>query len=52
MHGKCLTELFVGLVIAQFQYALPAFASVSDINSIHAIFAKVFKWRLKTKLFN
>ena len=51
---KCLTELFAGLVIAFIQYALPAFAgqlTVADINRIDAMFAKLFKWRLKMKLF-
>ena len=43
---KCPTELFVRLIIARFQYALPAFAgqlTISDINRIDAIFAKWFK---------
>ena len=47
---KCLAIL----VIARFQYALPAFAgqlTISDINRINSIFAKRFKWRLTTKLF-
>ena len=44
---KCLTELFVGPVIDQFQYALPAFAgqlTIDDINRIAQIFANGFKW--------
>ena len=44
----------MGLVIVRFQYALPAYAgqiTVSDINRIDAIFAKGFKWHLRTKLF-
>ena len=51
---KCPTELFMGLVIARFQYALPEFTGqlpASDINRINAIFAKGFKWCLTTKLF-
>ena len=44
----------MGLVIARFQYALPAYAgqiTASDINRIYAVYAKGFKWRLTTKLF-
>ena len=51
---RCLAELFVELVIAQFQYALRAFAgqlTVSDINGIDIIFAMGFKWCLTIKLF-
>ena len=54
LNIKFLTELFVGLVIARFQYALPVFTAqltVSDINGIDTIFAKGVKWRLTTKLF-
>ena len=51
---KCLTELFVGLVIARFRYVLSAFAGQLNIyenNRIDVIFAKGFKWRLTTKVF-
>ena len=44
----------MGLVVARFQYALPAFAgqlTVFDMNRIDTIFAKRFKWRLTRKLF-
>ena len=54
LNIKCPTELFVGLDIARFQYALPAFAGqliASDINRIDVIFATGFKWRSTTKLF-
>ena len=52
---KCLTQLSVGLVIALFQYALPAYAgqlTASDINRNDAVFAVWFKWRLTTILCN
>ena len=44
-----LTQLFMGLVVACFQYALPEIAgqiSVNDLNRIDAVFAKAFRWQL------
>ena len=44
-----LTQIFIGLVVARFQYALPAIAgqiSVNDFNRIDAVFAKASRWQL------
>ena len=44
-----LTQIFMGLVVARFHYALPAIAgqiSVNDLNRIDAVFTKAFRWQL------
>ena len=44
-----LTQLFMSLIIAHFQYALPAIVGqilVDDLNRIDAVFAKAFRWQL------
>ena len=41
-----LTQIFMGLVVARFQYALPAITGqilVDDLN-IDDVFAKAFRW--------
>ena len=44
-----LTQIFMGLVVARFHYALPAIAgqiSMNDLHRIDAVFAKAFRWQL------
>ena len=44
-----LTQLFMGLAVVLFQYALPAIAgqiSVNELNRIDAVLAKAFRWQL------
>ena len=44
-----LTQIFMGLVVARFHYALPAITGqilVNDLHRIDAIFAKAFRWQL------
>ena len=44
-----LNQIFMGLVVARFHYALLAIAGqilVNDLNRIDAVFAKAFSWQL------
>ena len=56
-----LTQIFMGLVVTRFQYALPAIAAQISVNDLHriyavsakaflhridAVFAKAFRWQL------
>ena len=44
-----LSQIFMGLVVARFHYALPAIAgqiSVNDLHRIDAVFAKASRWQL------
>ena len=46
-----LTQIFLGLAVACFQYALPAIAgqsSVNDLNRIGPVFAKACRWQLNS----
>ena len=41
-----LTQIFMGLVVARFQYALSAIAGqISDLHRIDVVFAKAFRWQ-------
>ena len=46
LNIRGLTQLFMGLVVARFQYALPTIAgqiSVNDLNRIDVVFCKSFQ---------
>ena len=46
-----LAQISMGLVVAHFEYALPAIAGqilVNDLNRIDSVFAKAFRWQLSS----
>ena len=47
-----LTQVFMSLVVARFQYALPALAgqlSANDLRKVHAAFKKARGWQLTSR---
>ena len=52
-HDKCIMQtgtcVCMALVVAIFQYALPAFAgqlSADDLHKVDAVFSKAWRWQL------
>ena len=49
LHVSGLTQVFMALVVARFQYALPALAgqlSVDDLRKVDTVINKTWRWQL------